>query len=104
MKDHIKEERTVSLYDLEGDPREVHTKLMAYLPEVFVEPNLEVAHHYYDEGSEFTISWWRPMTEKELEKASARRKAERAAKKALKEKKEAEERAEYERLKEKYGT
>lgn len=103
MKDHIKEKRMISLYDLEGDPREVHTKLMAYLPEVFVDPQLLVCHHFFDGGAEFSLSWWRPMTEKELKKASARRKAERASKKAAKEKKEAEERAEYERLKEKYG-
>lgn len=53
-------------------------------------------------SDELVVAGWVPMTEKEIEKAEARRLASKAANAAKKAKKEAEERALLEKLKEKY--
>jgi hypothetical protein len=99
MKDHIREKKPIDLYgSLESVILSMREKA-----EGLVDPVVDVEYHGYDGYSEYFIFGWRPMNEKELEQAKARRAAEKATKKAAKEKKEAEERAEYERLKEKYG-
>jgi hypothetical protein len=100
MKNHVHERKRVSLHDLEGDPAGIADRLMAYVPDDAIDAYFEIEWHYDD--VEGVLVYWRPMTEKELEKAKATRKKEREAKKAAKEAKEAAERAEYERLKAKF--
>lgn len=102
MKDNVQEEKIFSWYEIEGSPSEVSAILLRMLPDNAIDPKFEVSSGWYDEDSQGKLTWWRPMTEKELEKASNKRKADRAANKYAKEKKEAEEFAEYERLKEKF--
>lgn len=58
---------------------------------------------YFDNGDYASITYWRPLTEKEMEAERVKKEKTRIGSEKLKETKEAKERAEYERLKKKYG-
>jgi hypothetical protein len=98
MKDHARVKKHI---DLEGDLEEV-IKELRIAATGLVNPSIEVEYFGNDGYSEHYIIGWRPMNEKELADAERRRQIEKDSKKRAKEKKEAEELAEYERLKKKF--
>lgn len=108
MKDHVKRERYLSIFDMEGTVDEVVAHLRAEEAEVLkagaVNPAVTIEFWYDD--FELKLTWWQPLSDEEIAKKEEKRRkdrerqrAKRAAKKA---KTEAEELAELARLREKY--
>ena len=89
MKDHVKRERYLSIFDMEGTVDEVVAHLRAEEAEVLkagaVNPAVTIEFGY--DAFELKLTWWQPLSDEEI------------AKKA---KTEAEELAELARLREKY--
>ena len=99
MKDHVFEERRIDTpYKENLDDFLVRVEALAV---GLVTP--EVVADYGWDDSEWKVTGWRPMTEKEREQAKKRRAASRKANAARREKQREADLAELERLRKKYG-
>ena len=95
--------RNISLYDFEGSITDVFNKLNSLVQQYGAAPDavfLEVDNEPYSDRQYFLLSVKRLETDEEYE---ARCASEKARLDALEKKNENEERAEYERLKKKFG-
>lgn len=104
MKDHIKEERQVSVG--EGEDVETTIRMLEEAAEGLVSArfDIEVLNGGMWNFAErvVTVYGWRPMTEVEIEKAEKKREQERRARHKREAAKQEREYAEYLKLKEKY--
>jgi hypothetical protein len=96
----------IDFYDvLDGKTPDGVVEAMKYYQEHYKGRDIyfDIQSYGYDGGKELKLRERRPETDKEFEKRTQAEKKERAVKREAKAVKEARERAEYERLKKKFG-